>query len=1170
MMDESVTVIPVDTSLPVDNAQRLEALDPLLSVCVTAPAGSGKTELLSQRVLKLLAVADQPEEILAITFTRKAAAEMHHRIIQALHFAVDNECPTEPHRRLTWQLASEALARNASGDWRLLDNPARLKIQTIDSLCASLTRQMPILSNFGAQPRITDQPQQCYRTAVHSFLQQLEGNNPFASDLVVLLAHVDNDMGKVERLLMSLLQRRDQWLLHLGMGGDSSGAKGALESSLQGIISNVLEKLQQAFAPQAAELIPLLDYAGCNLQWAHSDSAICALAGAVELPAVDVNVVDQWQAYADILLTNRSEWRKSVNKNVGFPTETNDGDKQLAKKLKGDFSALLANFSQDQALLDLLVELRNLPTPEYSQQQWALLESLTRLLPLLVSELTVVFQQQGEVDYSQVAMAAAQALGNGLNPTELAMKLDHRLRHILIDEFQDTSSTQHNLLLRLTEGWAEHNAVNAQRPNTLFIVGDGMQSIYGFREANVGLFLDARRRGINGLELRDLPLTVNFRSDPRVVDWVNHTFAQAFPQRENLSRGAVPYEQAQAFKSADDAEVAIYGFASDDSRILEAAKTVELVTEARQKHPGGSIAILVRSRNHLKDIIPALSQAGLQWQATDIDPLASYGPIRDLLTLTRALLNVADRVSWAALLRTPWLGLDNQDLYCLLGGERQRQPVWHAMNDEQVLGVCSKHGRERLKAVSAILQAAFGQRQRMSLRSWIEGIWLSLGGASCISSREIFTYIDDFFDLLESQQQGESLLALAEFEQAVANLYAAPSHNESDLQVMTIHKAKGLEFDTVILPAMGRAARSDDKSLLMWREYIPEHGGASAGLVISPLTASGAEEDKIYTHLRFEQAQTSSLEHTRLFYVAATRAVKQLYILLTSELDTKTGEPKPPASNSLLNSAWTALAPEVQWQLESHNKASEQFGLNFEADADAQSLNRIRADWQAPAWKFTNPLEDYYLKSDYNNAVAEFDLLEREPQRQDLIEDRQQGLLARSIGIVTHAIFELLVKKGDAFWRAMPDVGRLSWLENLLHHQNLHRHFWPRAVDEIERAVNNTLADSRGQWLLADHQESSCELALSSCFKSGVKQRIIDRSFIDENGTRWIIDYKTSRPQEQESKQDFVQRECTLHRAQLADYKLYLSIKTQQEQQQQPIKTALYFTYYPHWEELEL
>ena len=1140
-------------SVPIDNDQRLAALDPLRSVCVTAPAGSGKTELLSQRVLKLLAGADQPEEILAITFTRKAAAEMHQRIIQALRFAEHAPEPEQSHRRLSWQLAKAALAQDQLQGWQLLSNPNRLKIQTIDSLCASLTRQMPILSNFGAQPSIADNSQQCYQLAVHNFLAQLEQDNSVAADIVVLLSHVDNDMMKVERLLMTLLQRRDQWLPHIGLAGDADAARSKLEQTLQRVIVDVLGQLRVALQPMAPELLPLMDYAAGNIRWQHSESVIGKLAGIVELPAVDIAAIESWLAVVELLLTKTNSWRKTVNKSSGFPTETQEGDKALAKELKAKFITVLASFQDDETLLNLLVQLRHLPAAEYEESQWCLLESLTRLLPGLVAQLTLVFQQRGEVDYSQIAMAALQALGDGLSPSELAMKLDYQLRHILVDEFQDTASTQYRLLERLLEGWAEHNSNNPLRPNTVFIVGDGMQSIYGFREANVGLFLEARKQGINGLQLDDLPLSVNFRSDPAVVNWCNQHFKQAFPRQENLSRGAVPFETAEAFNRAEpDSDIAVYGFSGDDARKCEAEKTVAIIQQLQQKNASTSIAVLVRSRSHLREIIPALSRAGLQWQATDIDPLASYSPIIDLLSLTKALFNIADRVSWVALLRAPWLGLNNQDLHYLLA-HQPTQPIFLAMADEQIIVHLSQHGRRRLAEVAAILQAAFKQRQRCTARGWIEGVWLALGGASLVSGRSEFDFIDDYFDLLESYQQGESLSSLSAFEDAVHSLYAAaPVADGCHLQLMTIHKAKGLEFDAVILPAMARPPRSDDKSLLMWREYLPVDGG-DTGLVLSPLAASGGAKNTIYDYLRFEQAQASGLENTRLFYVAATRAIKQLYILLSTDLDSKTGQPKDPSKNSLINSAWPALKDSVQWSSVVSGEV-EQFGLNFDAGRPVQSLSRIQAQWRAPSWRFANPLEDYYLKVDFSDA--------------DDMPEILQNPLPRCVGVVCHWIFEQLIEEGQDFWLALQDSARQAWLNSLLHYHDLPRPLWATAVTAIERAVNNTLNDQKGRWILSgQHEESASELSLLSCFGDKVNQKIIDRCFRDDKGTLWIVDYKTSTPRPGESKDDFIEREMASYRSQLLTYKFHLSVKKNMTSN---IKTALYFTHYPHWQECEL
>ena len=1143
-------------NLPVDHAQRLAALNPLKSVCVTAPAGSGKTELLSQRVLKLLATANQPEDILAITFTRKAAAEMHHRIINALRFATRAAEPDKSHEKLTWQLAKEALARDKQCQWQLLENTNRLKIQTIDSFCASLTRQMPILSNFGAQPQINDNSQAFYRLAVQNFLQQLEHNSPVAEDLMVLMSHVDNNMATAERLLIGLLERRNQWLLHIGINSDPAAAKVRLEQTLQQLVLDVLQQLKDELLVLAPELLPLFDYAGCNLQSEHSESSITQLAGIEALPAIDVASLSEWHAIADILLTTSNDWRKTVNKGTGFPTQTRDGDKVLAKQLKSNFIELLQALDSNSGLLQLLLALRHLPKPEFDQQQWQVLASLTRLLPMLVAELTLIFQQQGEVDHSQIAMAALAALGDGLNPTALAMKLDHQLCHILVDEFQDTASPQFRLLHRLLEGWFEYNNGNPEKPNTLFIVGDGMQSIYGFREANVGLFLEARAQGVNGVPLDNLPLTVNFRSDPVIVNWVNTTFTQAFPSVENLSRGAVPFEQAVAFKSNEaSSQVTLEGFIGEQPRQQEAQRTVELIQQSQAENPTGSIAILVRYRSHLKDIIPALSRAGLSWHATDIDPLASYSPIIDLLSLTKALFNTADRISWSALLRTPWLGMNNSDIYYLLACSNHVS-IWSAMQDKAVLADLSHHSRQRLTAVNQLLTAAFSQRCRQTARSWVEGIWLALGGAATVNRCDEFEFIDDYFDLLERYQMNGNLTAIDQFEQAVQQLYATPQTTDSRLQIMTIHKAKGLEFDCVILPGMARSPRSDDKSLLMWREYLSADGDSS-GLIMSPLGATGDEEDSIYRYLRFEQQQSSQLENTRLFYVAATRAIKRLHILLTSSKDTKTDLPKAPPKNSLIKCAWPILESQVQWHESVVASDTEQFGLDFDPSATAQTLQRLSATWQSPAWSFPNPLQEYYLD----------DMADKPDNNELNIPVVLSDPLPQCVGTITHRIFELLAKQGTDCWLQKDQWQQQQWLQALLHSHGLIESLWPKAIEQISRAVNNTLEDDKGRWLLSpQHSQSYAELALLSNSDGLIKKSIIDRCFVDESKICWIIDYKTSMPLKDETKAAFVKREVAEYQSQLANYKKLLTLKLDQ---QYKIKTALYFTHYPYWHQLD-
>src|SRR5690606_4733484 len=163
-------------------------------------------------------------------------------------------------------------------------------------------------------------------------------------------------------------------------------------------------------------------------------------------------------------------------------------------------------------------------------------------------------------DFSEVAIAASRALGEEDAPTDLALKLDYQIRHILVDEFQDTSLPQLELLEKLTSGWQPGDG------RTLFIVGDAMQSCYGFRDANVGIFIRCREQGIGSVALEPLNLTVNFRSGAGLVDWVNRHFEAILPPANDINRGAVCYSLAEACarEGEDKSLIAAHGFVNQD------------------------------------------------------------------------------------------------------------------------------------------------------------------------------------------------------------------------------------------------------------------------------------------------------------------------------------------------------------------------------------------------------------------------------------------------------------------------------------------------------------------------------------------------------------------------------------------------------------------------------
>lgn len=1110
--------------LPIDAPQRAAALDTKRSFCVTAPAGSGKTELLSQRVLALLAKVEQPEEVLAITFTRKAAAEMRERILNALRAAQQPE-PIEAHKRETWKLAHAALMHAENLNWNLLQNPQRLRVQTIDGFCSSLTGQMPVLSQFGAQPRITERAAPLYREAIDALLEYLEQSDPIADDIAALLLHVDNRVERLHELLASLLACRDQWLPHIGGGISADVAREHLEATLRTVRTDALSDLQQRMFVYQGDLLPLLDFATQRLGETQPDHPLLQFCGCLELPGADSDDVSRWQMLAAWLLTDKGTWRQRLTVKEGFPAAEGT-HKALYKERKAAMTELLGAFEHDEGLRELLAEVRTLPAANYPDAQWQMLVQLTRVLARAVAQLQLIFQIRGEVDFTEISLCALRALGSALNPSELMLRLDNRIRHLLIDEFQDTSSTQYRLLERLVEGWREHNETGAA-PQTLFIVGDGMQSIYGFREAKVGLFLEARSLGVNQLPLSDAPLSVNFRSTPTIVGWVNRVFAQAFPQQEHIARGAVSYEPSTAFNAEQpNSEVAIYGVRNDPERLAEANQCVRLVQQALDNDAEGTIAILVRSRSHLRAIVPALQRANIAFRATDIDPLAQRAHVQDLLTLLRVLLDGVDPISLLALLRSPLVGLDNRNLHALMtsAGEGKLRGVLTCMRDSIARAALEDNARQRVEFVIATLDRAWAERGRKPLRSWLEGVWLALGGDLLIAGEGEWNDVQVLLELIE-QSAGD--IDFAQLEQKLQNLYArADQRPDTRVLLMTIHKSKGLEFDTVIVPALDAGSRSDDKPLLRWSEYLAEEG--KLGLVLSVKSALGSGQDATYDWLEYEHKQKQALEDTRLLYVAATRAVKRLYLLFRTQNEQ---EFKNPAANSLLRKIWSAVEHDVFW-------VDDGVGSTVVEAITAQLLQRVPLAWHRSARLIAEPAGE--ASNPPQPIVSSVEIV---------------------IGNTVHQMLEGLVRYGAASWRKSSVEAKSSIAEQLLRQHGIATADLRNGVTAVLQAVDAMLADARGAWLLrAEHQESVCEWELLT---GQGKRFVVDRSFVEE-GARWIVDYKSSFPHAGEPIEAFAQRELNVYRAQLQNYRDVVC-----EFESRPIRLALYFPRIAHWVELD-
>ena len=456
--------------LQADASNRLKALE-LNSFIVEAPAGAGKTELLTQRFLKLLPTVKQPEEIIAITFTNKAAAEMRLRILDGLMAADKGLKPTETHKQATYELSQQALQHAATHDWQLIENPSRLRIFTIDSLCAHLARQMPLMSRFGAQPRVTDNAEVLYTQAAQQTLALLE-HTDYGDVLQAALRYVDNDANQLTSLLVTMLAKRDQWLKQAQHQVDIE----QLQSTLHYLVERALQDAAHA-VPIALQhiLMPIARFAAANLlaENPHANQPLMDWQTPLAAAPEDLTM---WRTLADLLLKDNGEPRLSVDKRHGFPA-TEEGKVQK-----------LALFEVITAINDpaALHRVRQLPLIDDSSN-WQIIATLSQLLNIAVAQLWLVFQRAGEVDFVEIAQRATQALVDNIGePTELALKLDYQIQHLLVDEFQDTSPSQVDLLKQLTLGWQNGDS------RTLFCVGDPMQSFTAFARPMLDYLLAQR------------------------------------------------------------------------------------------------------------------------------------------------------------------------------------------------------------------------------------------------------------------------------------------------------------------------------------------------------------------------------------------------------------------------------------------------------------------------------------------------------------------------------------------------------------------------------------------------------------------------------------------------------------------------------------------------------
>lgn len=1099
-----------------DAAARDQALDPAHSFIVSAPAGSGKTTLLTQRLLRLLSVVEQPESIVAITFTRKAAEEMLSRVLNALRIARAGGDGLDPTTR-TWALA--ALAASDEKSWRLLESPRRLRIQTIDALSSTLARRGPLLSGHVGDIAVLPNADALYREAARAAIGELGGSGAFAESVTILLRHLDNDWMRFEDLLSEMLSRRDQWL-RLVVGEPD---RGVFESALRVAVRARLEEADALFPVlRREEFVRLANRCGVNIARDYPGDPRECLAGLVEFPNSDLDSLGAWRAIAALLLKADGDFRGArLTKKEGF---VKGADGEASKAM---FHSFIEDFNAIDGLQAALRALTNLPDPQYDNAQWLRIEALFSVLKLAAAHLSIAFEQGGAVDFAEVAQAALQALGEGQAPSELQLLLDFKIQHLLIDEFQDTSISQFELLHRLIDGWHEGDG------HSLFLVGDPMQSIYRFRQAEVGLFVEtAAAAYIASVPLRALQLTTNFRAQAKLIDWLNLTVAEMCSD-STCPFTALPTLIASRAPSAEHG-ITMSGIVANDHH-AEAAAVIEIIRGSLEKHPQRSIGVLVRSRSHLGAITSSLASAGIDVRASEIERLDAQAVVQDLVALTRCLLHPADRTAWLAVCRAPWCGLTTATLLRLFEHSGEIT-IWTRLCELVATDTIDTRDASRVHHLTAVFSNALECVGREDIAVLVERTWNALQGPSCYDALAL-GQADRYFELLAEQARRSMVVSPTELNELLQRQFVAPpAQANAQVEIMTIHSAKGLEFDCVILPGLNRRPRADTRRLLEWRRHI---GRNHNHLLFAPIPGVGEGPAPLYEFLRACEKRDAVDETYRLLYVALTRARESLHLIATTKPD-RNDCPSPPAAQSFLGMMWGSLEDKFSF---SQAATMADVGANRGARAP-QMLRRL--------------VVDSSVLSSAATSMGDA----RPGETRDEVEFSWASPIAKHIGTITHALLQVISQTNLLSWNSAA-LARLSpTINTALRAHGVAASELELGHSRIMRALTSVLESARGRWILsAEHRQAASEYALSTIVDGAMVNVIIDRTFVDSDDTRWIIDYKTGEHSGGE-RAAFIESEVDRYRPQLERYGQIMRLHDPRA-----IRLGLYFPLLDEWVE---
>jgi ATP-dependent exoDNAse (exonuclease V) beta subunit len=553
------------------------------------------------------------------------------------------------------------------------------------------------------------------------------------------------------------------------------------------------------------------------------------------------------------------------------------------------------------------------------------------------------------------------------------------------------------------------------------------------------------------------------------------------------------------------------------------------------------IAVLVRKRADLAELLPALRAAGIAFAAVDLDRLSERQALLDLASLAHALVQPEDRAAWLATLRAPWCGLTLPDLFAIVtvcGSEPLSEAVAGGRTTE-ALARLSPDGRLRLERFAGAIAPALRDRGRLRLATMVRGAWLALGGPACVAEAIDLSAAERVFALLNDHAVGADVPDWPAFAAALDALYAEEAIDAATrVRIMTLHRAKGLEFDVVVMPGLARGPKRSEAQLLLWRQR-------PAGLLLAPIRARAMDnndDDPVYAYLHSLAAAEDEAELGRLLYVGCTRARRNLHLTATLAVDQNAGGNtrwKPPARGSSLAAIWPAL------QSDAPVPGGMPATPRQRAGGTGVPLTRLPQAWRLPS----APV----LELPAAAAVR----LESEPVEFDWVRET-----ARQIGTVAHRFLRQIAEDGLERWTPARVEVQRPRVARELSALGFTGAEAAAAVEQVLASIRTTLADARGRWLFdPGHVDAHSEFAVTEWREGTFVHRVLDRTFVDADGTRWIVDFKLSR-HEGAGVDAFLDNERERYQAQLDTYAAAM-----RSLDGRPIRLGLYFPLLAAWRE---